>query len=238
MRTEITRSYQRGRAEFGWLHANHYFSFGRYYNPNKMGFGKLRVINDDSIDPGTGFDTHPHENMEIITIPLEGGVKHRDSTGTNGVISKGEVQVMSAGSGIFHSEHNASEEEQLKLFQIWIEPNEFNVKPRYDQKTFSYQNSPNQWTQLVSPMSRLQEEGLKIHQQAYINISPLREDSELEYKVKEDGNGLYILVAEGTVLVNGQKLEKRDSIAIVDIDAVVIEAQAKSEVLVIEVPLA
>ena len=238
MRTEITRSYQRGRAEFGWLHANHYFSFGSYYNPNKMGFGKLRVINDDSIDPGTGFDTHPHKNMEIITIPLEGGVQHRDSAGNHGVIKKGEVQVMSAGRGIFHSEHNASISDQLKLFQIWIEPNEINVEPRYDQKTFSYHDFPDQWTQLVSPMSRLQEEGLKIHQEAYINISPLSEEKTIEYKVKEKGNGLYMLVAEGMVMINGQKLEKRDSIAIADVDVVAIQAQVKSEVLVIEVPLA
>ena len=238
MRYEITRSQSRGKASFGWLNANHYFSFGSYYNPEKMGFGRLRVINDDSIDPGTGFATHPHQNMEIITIPLEGAVAHKDSTGNSGIIRKGEVQVMSAGSGIRHSEYNASDKEQLKLFQIWIEPNKMNVEPRYDQKEFKYQNSRNQWTQLISPMDAKSESGMKIYQNAYINVSPVSADHEMTYDLKDKKNGAYVLVAEGEVEINGETLKKRDSMAIADLDKFTFKSKAESEVIVLEVPLA
>lgn len=238
MKFEITRSHQRGKADFGWLHANHYFSFGTYQDPNRMGFGKLRVINDDLIEPAMGFATHPHQNMEIITIPLEGAVAHKDSEGHSGKITKGEVQVMSAGSGIRHSEYNASETKQLKLFQIWIEPNKLNVAPRYDQRTFSYQDRKDEWTQLISPMDQEAEEGIKIYQNAYINISPISGGSSLDYQLKDKSNGAYILVADGEVKVGGETLSQRDSMALIDLENVTIEADSDSEVIVLEVPLA
>lgn len=237
MKIDIIRKEQRGRVSIGWLNANHYFSFGTYYNPDRMGFGKLKVINDDSIDPASGFDTHPHRNMEIITIPLEGVVSHKDSMGHSGEIKKGEVQVMSAGRGVRHSEHNASQDEVLKLFQIWIEPNEVNVEPRYDQKTFSYQDSKDQWTQLISPMGALEESGIKIYQDAYINISPLSEGKTISYKVKGENQGLYILVSEGEVKIEGELLKTRDAMSITDTSEIKIEAQYDSEILVLEVPL-
>ncbi len=237
MKYEITRHNEVGHADHGWLDARHYFSFASYPNPNKMGFGRLRVINDDIVKPGKGFGTHPHRNMEIITIPQEGAVSHEDSTGQKGTIRKGEVQVMSAGKGVLHSEFNHSPDEELKLFQIWIEPNKQGVAPRYGQKQFAYQDNLNAWTQLVSPMEKESEEGLKIHQNAYINATRVEAGKSIDYKLKTSGQGVYVLVAMGEVSIGEHHLISKDSIALSNLDSLSINAKADSELIVIEVPL-
>lgn len=237
MKYQITRHNEVGTADHGWLHAKHYFSFASYFDPKRMGFGKLRVINDDLIEPGKGFGTHPHKDMEIITIPQTGAVKHQDSGGNKGVIQKGEVQVMSAGKGILHSEYNNSESEQLGLFQIWIEPSLLRVNPRYDQQKFDYHQKINQWTQLISPIDKASEEGLKIHQNAYINGTHLKGKKKLAYSLKDKSNGLFLLVASGEIKVAGETLISRDAMAIESLGNLEIEALVDSEVLAIEVPL-
>jgi quercetin 2,3-dioxygenase len=238
MEYQITKSNEVGKADHGWLKAKHYFSFANYYNPEKMGFGKLRVINDDLVQVSSGFGTHPHKDMEIITIPLEGAVTHEDSKGNKGIVQRGEVQVMSAGKGILHSEHNQSDTTDLKLFQIWIEPNQLRVEPRYDQARFDYQNKRNQWTQLISPISEKAEEGLKIYQTAYINGTLIDANKSLKYKIKHPGeNGVYILLTQGDVDIESINLKTRDSLALTDIGEFEIKANSNSELLVIEVPL-
>lgn len=237
MSYQITRSHEVGKADHGWLRAKHYFSFANYYNPSKMGFGALRVINDDVVEPNRGFGTHPHRDMEIITIPQAGAVSHEDSGGNKGTIRKGEVQVMSAGRGVLHSEYNHSSDETLSLFQIWIVPNQAGVEPRYDQKKFEYQNTRNEWVQLVSPLAEKEEAGLKIHQDAYINAILLEANKTEIYHFKNSNNGLYLLVVEGEVEIAGEKLKSRDSIAIENLSSVTIRAFAESEVIAIEVPL-
>lgn len=225
-----------GKAEHGWLHAKHYFSFGSYYNPARMGFGKLRVINDDIVEAERGFGTHPHQNMEIITIPLSGVVSHQDSEGNKGRITRGEVQVMSAGRGILHSEFNR-EKEPLNLFQIWIEPNRSGVAPRYEQKNFEYHNNRNQWTQLVSPITQPNEDGLKIHQDAYINATVLTSGEQLSYNLKNADHGLFILVASGEIEVLGQTLKSRDSLAVEKQKEFTFLATKDSDFIILEVPL-
>lgn len=238
MKYDITRHNEVGMADHGWLQAKHYFSFASYYNPKKMGFGKLRVINDDVIQAGKGFGTHPHQNMEIITIPQTGAVSHEDSTGNKGTIQKGEVQVMSAGTGILHSEFNHSKNEALSLFQIWIEPSEMSVKPRYDQKQFDYQNNKNHWTQLVAPVADKTDEGLKIHQNAYIKATHLEAGKSLDYQLSSKNNGAYILVSQGEIEVANESLISRDAMAVTETDRIALKAKVPSEVIVIEVPVA
>ena len=238
MKYQITRHNEVGRAEHGWLQAKHYFSFASYYNPSKMGFGKLRVINDDVIAAGTGFGTHPHQDMEIITIPQQGAVSHKDSTGNEGTIRKGEVQVMSAGKGIRHSEYNHSKDEELSLFQIWIEPNKTGVEPRYDQKVFDYQNNKNKWTELVSPMDAKDAKGLKIHQNAYIRATHLQAGKSLDYEISGKGNGAYVLISQGEAKISNETLISRDAIAIEGTDKFTIKADYDTEMIVIEVPVA
>ncbi len=232
----MIRSNQVGYADHGWLKAKHYFSFGSYYNPERMGFGQLRVINDDVVEAHKGFGTHPHKDMEIITIPLSGAVSHEDSFGHKGRITKGEVQVMSAGTGIRHSEFN-HESVALNLFQIWIQPNEMNVSPRYDQRTFNYHEQKNQWTTLISPIKKPDEEGLKIHQNAYIHATVIDAHKSLSYKLKDKNNGAFVLIADGEVKINNEVLKKRDSIAISHESEILIEAQSLTDIIVIEVPL-
>lgn len=237
MSYEITRHNEVGQADHGWLNAKHYFSFANYYNPKKMGFGRLRVINDDVVQPGRGFGTHPHRDMEIITIPLSGVVSHEDSMGTKGTVGKGEVQVMSAGRGVMHSEFNHSKEQALNLFQIWIEPNKLGVEPRYAQQPFRYHDSVNHWTQLVSPIDKESEPGLKIHQNAFINAALLQAGEKLVYQTKGSGNGVYVLLAKGEINVLNQNLVSRDAIAIAETPTIEIDPLVESEVIVIEVPM-
>jgi len=226
-------SNERGAANHGWLIAKHSFSFASWYHPDKIQFGALRVLNDDSIAPAMGFGTHPHDNMEIITIPLSGALFHKDSMGHSSEIKAGEVQVMSAGTGIQHSEYNASKTESLSLFQIWIFPNKKNVEPRYDQKAYSIENNPEKWVELVGPIGLAKD--TYIHQNAWIHMGTFTEDT--QYKFKDPQNGIYLMVIEGEVMVNGNLLNTRDALGIYDTSEINIQLKQNSKLLVIEVPL-
>ena len=235
MKSIIHRSAERGFANHGWLQARHSFSFAHWYDPDKIQFGALRVLNDDQIAPGAGFPTHPHDNMEIITIPLEGTVRHKDSMGNGGDIKAGELQVMSAGTGIQHSEFNASQSEFLKLFQIWIFPKERNVEPRYDQFKINMERAENHFLQLVSPNKN--DEGSWIHQDAWIHIAELNQGLELNYVLKNEKNGVYLMVIEGNVEINDSNLNERDAIGVWETNSVLVTAKEKSKILVLEVPI-
>lgn len=226
----------RGGADHGWLKARHSFSFGGWHDPSRIHFGMLRVLNDDLVTGGMGFGKHPHDNMEIITIPLTGALKHQDSTGGSGVIKPGEVQVMSAGTGVFHSEMNANSDDPVTLFQIWIIPKRKNVEPRYDQRTFSEEERVGKWQTLVSPMDA-ENEGIKIHQDAWISRATIGDGGTLEYVLHREGNGVYLMLVEGAVNVADKTLWRRDALGISDTDHISITATDPSDVLVIEVPM-
>jgi redox-sensitive bicupin YhaK (pirin superfamily) len=234
MKTLIHKSNTRGHANHGWLDAHHSFSFGQWYNPERVHFGKLRVLNDDIVKAGFGFDKHPHDNMEIITIPLSGALEHKDSTGGHGVIAKNDVQVMSAGSGIEHSEFNHSKTEDVNLFQLWIFTNKENVAPRYDQQTFSAADRQNKFQTVVSPFGN---DGLWIYQDAWISLGNFDVENSSSYQIKKQGNGIYLLVIEGEVEIDGNILSKRDAIGIWDTDAINILSKTNTEILLIEVPM-
>lgn len=234
MKNIIHKSETRGNVNHGWLNAKHSFSFGQWYNPERVHFGLLRVLNDDIVKAGFGFGKHPHDNMEIITIPLSGALEHKDSTGGYGVIKKYDVQVMSAGSGIEHSEFNHSKTEDVNLFQIWIFTNQKNVAPRYDQKTFLPEERQNQFQTVVKPHGN---DGLWIYQNAYISLGNFDADANTTYNINSKGNGVYIMVVEGEIEIDGNVLSKRDAIGIWDTDAVNILTKTKTELLVIEVPM-
>ncbi|NOT52658.1 MAG: pirin family protein [Chitinophagaceae bacterium] len=235
MKTIIHKANSRGHADHGWLNAWHSFSFAGYHDPAKVHFGALRVLNDDTIAGGMGFGAHPHDNMEIITIPLSGQLEHRDSMGNTGIISKGEVQVMSAGTGIQHSEKNKNAKEPLKLLQIWLFPDKKNVEPRYDQRAFDLAAARNSLLNIVSPMGSA--EGLTIHQNAWFHLGKLDKDLSIIYELKDKQNGVYAFLIDGEVTINGERLEKRDAIGITDADKLEIEAVADSEILLMEVPM-
>lgn len=223
----------RGLADHGWLKSRHTFSFAEYYDPKRMGFGALRVINDDYVAAAKGFGTHPHRDMEIISIPLSGTLKHRDSEGNAAKITKGEVQIMSAGTGIFHSEHNASDEEEVRFLQIWVMPKKLNIRPRYDQKT--YELKDNELTLIVSPTGSGTAVG--INQDAYFSLGRVTEGKSVSYDVKESGNGVFVFVLSGTVIVNGQELRVRDGVGISETNNLSINASENAEVLLMEVPM-
>lgn len=232
----VHRASTRGGADHGWLKAKHSFSFANYYNPDRIHFGVLRVLNDDTVAPGMGFGKHPHDNMEIITIPLEGAIEHKDSMGNHGVIKYGDVQVMSAGTGIQHSEYNASKEDLLKLFQIWLFPNKKNVQPRYDQVTLKVEDRRNRLQQILSPKTG--DGGLWIHQDAWFSMAILDKDFTVDYNVKRKGNGVYVMVVKGTVTIDGEKLNDRDAIGLWDTDKIQITAGSQdAEVLVMDIPM-
>jgi len=235
MKYSIERANERGHANHGWLKSNFSFSFSQYYNPEKIHFGLLRVVNDDDIAPGTGFGTHPHENMEIVTIPLSGALEHRDSMGHTSVIQSGEVQIMSAGSGITHSEYNHSKTEPLHLFQIWVFPREKNLQPRYDQKLFSEDDRKNKLQTLVSPDKV--NGSLLIHQDAWFSRLDLTKGNSSSYSLNQKGHGLFLLVIEGEIEIAGEKLYTRDSIKIEDTEVVTVQAVNDAELLLIEVPM-
>ena len=228
-------SYERGYAHHGWLKANHSFSFAGWYDPEKIHFGALRVLNDDIVAPKMGFSTHPHDNMEIITIPLKGELRHKDSMGTGSVIHAGEVQVMSAGTGVYHSEFNSSLTEELNLFQIWIFPNKQEVEPRYDQIRYDLGAVRNSFLQVVSPNP--DDDGTWIHQDAWIHLAEADEYTDLNYGIKRAGNGAYIMVVEGSVTIAGQELNKRDAIGVWETDDVEIRTKEATKLMVIEVPM-
>jgi redox-sensitive bicupin YhaK (pirin superfamily) len=234
MKTVFHPSQQRGSADHGWLKAKHSFSFAGFYDPAKMGFGALRVLNDDHIDAGMGFGTHPHDNMEIITIPLEGDVEHKDSMGNGEIIRHGDIQVMSAGTGIRHSELNPNSDQALKLLQIWVLPQEQNVSPRYDQITLQ-QGTPNQFQQVLSPSP--DDDGVWIHQQAWFYLGDFDQEGLHNIQLKGDNPGAYVFVIEGHASVGEQTLGKRDALGLWDTSGFDIQVQKDSRVLVMEVPM-
>lgn len=227
---------QRGHADHGWLNAKHSFSFAGFYDSSKIHFGALRVLNDDIVSEGMGFGKHPHDNMEIITVVLEGALEHKDSMGHTQAILPNEVQVMSAGTGVFHSEYNHNRDQKVNLLQLWIFPNKKNVKPRYDQKLFAPEERINQLQPLVSPIDN-EDAGLKIHQDAWIYRTTLQAGKTLEHKLHNENNGVYAFVINGSVDANGQQLNKRDAAGISDTDTLKLAASADSDILLVEVPM-
>lgn len=225
----------RGQADHGWLQSRHTFSFADYHDPQRMRFGLLRVINDDIVQPGKGFGTHPHENMEIVSIPLSGSLRHQDSTGNQHVISAGDVQVMSAGSGITHSEHNNSAEAEVRFLQIWVFPKERDITPRYKQKRFDPQERKNRFQLLVSPQE--EAETLWINQDAWFSLASLDTGNETSYRKQLPDNGVYFFVISGMVEINGQRLEHRDGLGLTAGNEFTIKASGPAELLAIEVPM-
>lgn len=226
----------RGTADYGWLKATYSFSFANYYDPSRIHFGALRVLNDDYIEGGMGFGRHPHDNMEIVTIPLEGAVAHEDSTGTSGVVGVGEVQVMSAGTGIFHSEKNASSKDPLKLFQIWVMPKVKDIEPRYDQRKFDVSEYKNQWKTLVSPLGS-ENDSLQVNADTYFNMTRSEAGMSLSYEFHQENQGAYIMVVDGEIEVDGKVLSRRDAIGITETKDLSIKFNKESQVLLIEIPM-
>lgn len=231
----IHKADSRGYADHGWLQSFHSFSFANYHNPEKVRFGLLRVLNDDTVAPGMGFGTHPHDNMEIVTIPLKGELAHQDSTGNKEVIKAGEIQIMSAGSGLTHSEFNNSKKEFVNLFQIWVFPKEKNITPRYDQKVFDPEERKNKFQIVVSPNEK--DRALWINQDAYFTLGNFDEGNSVKYEIKKNGNGVYIMITEGSAEIDREVLSRRDAIGLSDLSSVEIKLLSKSELLLIEVPM-
>jgi len=236
MKTTLHKSNTRGSADHGWLITNFTFSFADYYNPERIHFGKLRVLNDDTIAPGKGFGLHPHDNMEIITIPLAGAVKHTDNTGGNEIISRGQVQVMSAGTGIWHSEFNASNSEELSLLQIWIFPDQKGLKPSYETQTFDFKQLSNE-LKLVAGSVKLEGPHLKINQQAYVSFGKMDKGKEFTYSFYKPGNGAYIFLIEGQLSINNITLERRDGLGIEGTTEFNLHSSEKSEYVIFEIPM-
>lgn len=235
MKTKIHKSATRGHANHGWLDSHHTFSFASYHNPERVRFGLLRVLNDDIVQPGEGFGTHPHDNMEIVSIPLSGALAHKDSTGNEHVINTGDVQKMSAGSGLYHSEYNASQKEEVNFLQIWVFPKERDIQPRYDQKTFSKAERKNKFQAVVSPEKN--SSSLWINQDSYFSLADIEAGKEITYNINKKGNGVYLFVISGSVEAAGTNLDKRDGLGIEDADKITVTAKENSEILVIEVPM-
>jgi len=236
MKTVLHKADTRGHANHGWLNSHHSFSFANYYNPERMNFGVLRVLNDDRVAPGRGFGTHPHDNMEIISIPLEGDLEHKDSMGNTAVIRQGDVQVMSAGTGIFHSEYNKNTDQEVKFLQIWLFPNEKGVEPRYDQISLDESKLRNRLHQILSPDPA--DEGVWIHQDAWFHLGDLEAGYTDTYTLHKPGNGVYAFVLEGDVTIAGQELNRRDGFGIWDTDHIEIRANTDARLLLMEVPMA
>lgn len=234
--TILHKADSRGHANHGWLDSHHTFSFANYYNPDRMHFGVLRVLNDDRVNPGMGFGTHPHDNMEIISIPLEGDLEHKDSMGNVAVIKHGDIQVMSAGTGIQHSEYNRNQDRLTKFLQIWVFPNKKNVTPRYDQITLNVNDRHNKLQQILSPNS--DDEGVWIHQDAWFHLGKFDHNFSTDYKIRKKGNGVYAFVLNGDFTIEGQALNTRDGFGIWDTDSINIKANSQgAEILLMEVPM-
>jgi redox-sensitive bicupin YhaK (pirin superfamily) len=226
----------RGAANHGWLQSFHTFSFANYYNPSRIHFGALRVLNDDTVSGGMGFGEHPHDNMEIISIPLEGDLEHKDSMGNTTVIRNGDIQVMSAGTGIYHSEYNRNKDATVKFLQIWVFPNKKNVTPRYDQITMNTADRQNQFQQVLSPNP--EDAGVWVHQDAWFHLGKFDQDFSVDYSIKKEGNGLYVFVLSGEFEVDGQVVQTRDGLGIRQASDVSFKALSPgSEVLLMEVPM-
>lgn len=234
MKSIFHPSSTRGHNQFSWLDSYHSFSFGHFYDPEKIHFGALRVLNDDTVAPGGGFGTHPHDNMEIVSIPLQGVLEHKDSMGNIGVIKHGDVQIMSAGTGVQHSEYNQSQADTVKFLQIWVFPDTKNLTPGYDQKTFDPAERIGKWQTLVSPV---EGEGVKIHQKSWFSVYKAAAAENFSYTLHGPTQGLYVFVLGGDVKVAGQTLTNRDAIGVWDTEAVEFSAEAGAEILAIEVPM-
>ena len=234
--TILHKAQTRGHANHGWLDSYHTFSFANYYNPERMNFGALRVLNDDRIDEGMGFGKHPHDNMEIISIPLSGDLEHKDSMGNTTVIKNGDIQVMSAGTGITHSEYNKNSDRLCKFLQIWVIPNKRNVTPRYDQITLNLMERQNRLQQIVSPNP--DDEGVWIHQNAWFHIGTFDKSTSIDYSLKLTGNGVYAFVLKGQFAIENLLLEQRDGLGITGTNKITISAiEQDSEILIMEVPM-
>ena len=232
--TILHKAATRGHADHGWLNSYHSFSFAGYYDPKRTQFGVLRVLNDDVVAGGRGFGSHPHDNMEIISIPLEGSLVHEDNMGHKEVVSAGEIQVMSTGSGVFHSEYNNSPDKPVKFLQIWLFPNRLNVTPRYDQ--IKIERRENRLQQLISP--HMSEEGTWIYQDAWFFSGRFDKDKEFTYEKKRGGNGVYLFVIKGSWAVDGQKLESRDGLGITGADGIRLQSlEQGSEILIMDIPM-
>ncbi len=235
MKTILHPAQTRGHANYGWLDTWHTFSFAHYFNPERMNFGALRVLNDDTVQGGKGFGRHPHDNMEIISIPLSGELEHADSMGNKTAICENDVQIMSAGTGVEHSEYNKNADRPVSFLQIWIFPKEQNITPRYDQRTFSPEQRLNRWQQLVSP--RPDDEGVRINQDAWFYRTTLSENAALDYSLQRSTNGVYLFVIDGTVQLDGLQLGRRDGAGIWETDKINIKANTPADLLLMEVPL-
>src|SRR5664279_273768 len=233
--TLLHKADTRGDANHGWLHSRHTFSFADYYDPERVHFGVLRVLNDDTVEAGMGFGTHPHDNMEIISIPLEGDLEHKDSMGTVSVIKHSDVQVMSAGTGITHSEYNKNKDRRVKFLQIWVIPNKRNVKPRYDQITLNVADRHNKFQQILSPNP--DDEGVWIYQNAWFHLRHFDKGFGADYEIKVKGNGVYVFVLSGNITINDQKLNSRDGFGIWDVERFSVKADSEAEFLLMEVPM-
>lgn len=233
--TVFHKADSRGNADHGWLKSRHTFSFAGYNNPERVHFGALRVLNDDFVAPGMGFGTHPHNNMEIISIPLEGDLEHKDSMGNTTVIRNGDVQIMSAGSGVSHSEYNKNKDKPVKFLQIWVFPNQKNVQPRYDQITLDKADRKNTFQQIISPDAY--DEGMWMHQDAWFHLADFDKGTEKTYHFKAKGNGLYIFNLKGNIIADGQEMDTRDGLGIWGTDSVTITAGSDAELLLMEVPM-
>ena len=235
MKKIIHKADSRGYFDFGWLKTNHTFSFGNYYDPERVNFGMLRVLNDDIVAGGEGFGTHPHKDMEIVSIPLRGALAHKDSTGTEKAIVPDEVQVMSAGTGILHSEYNHSKENETNFLQIWILPDKKGHEPRYNQKSFDALERKNKLQFIVTPEKK--EDNLWLNQDAYFSLVDLEKDKSINYKIHTKGNGVYLFVIEGMISVVDEALSKRDGIGIWEVESLSVSAKVDAKLLFIEVPM-
>ncbi len=235
MKTVLHKANTRGQANHGWLQSYHSFSFANFHNPERMNFGVLRVLNDDIVAGGQGFGTHPHQNMEIISIPLEGDLEHKDSMDNTVIINQGDIQAMSAGTGVYHSEYNKNKDRDVKFLQIWIIPNKENVTPRFDQISIRNLEKENAFYQVLSPNN--DDDGVWIHQDAWFHLGKFDNGKEASYQIKKSGNGVYAFILEGEVEIEGQKLEKRDGFGIWDVESIALKSNTESKVLLMEVPM-
>ena len=235
MNTVIHKAATRGNANHGWLNSQHSFSFANYHNPDRMNFGVLRVLNDDTVEAGMGFGTHPHDNMEIISIPLTGDLEHKDSMGNVTVIKEGDVQAMSAGTGVTHSEYNKNKDKEVKFLQIWVFPKEKNVTPKYDQISIKDLEKENEFYQVLSPNK--DDQGVWINQDAWFHIGNFNKETATEYQIKKEGNGVYAFILEGEAEINNEKLDRRDGMGIWNTESIEIKANKDARILLMDVPM-
>ncbi|MCS3556648.1 MULTISPECIES: pirin family protein [unclassified Sphingobacterium] len=236
MQKIIHKSEKRGHVDFGWLKSAHSFSFGNYFDQDKVNFGALRVLNDDFVEAGNGFGRHPHDNMEIVSIPLAGVLAHQDSMGTSRDIQTGDVQIMSAGTGVTHSEFNGSKVDPVKFLQIWVIPNERQLTPSYDQKSYLDLDRKNKFATIVSP-NTADTQAVFINQDAYFNLADIEVDTTVNYQLHSEANGVYVFVLEGAIEIAGEKLNRRDAVGIWEINEIDMRATSDAQVLLIEVPM-